>query len=230
MALVQFGGGVAQIVGRIGGTVFQRGRAGSQIKNLPINTGRKQRPVNVQRSRITTAATQWRNLDPTVQQEWAALAATLTRYNRLGVAYTPSGYQIWMESFLNSDYAKFGSILTAPVAYLTVPSYGAVTITIDMLVPEFTITGTITNGSDLFQWAIQATRPQGMGVQVNRQSFVTLSTTDQADTDPVDQWSRYKKAIGFSPQPGQVVFVRICAIAITTGQRSPWQLYRVVTT
>ena len=230
MASVEFGGGVSQIVGRVGGSVFQRGRAGSQLRTLPINTGRKQQEQNYSRSNYAATSTTWRTLQDFERLAWNAFALTEIRYNRFGVPYTPSGFQMFMEYNVNRSYVKPMPAIATPDALVPVPYIGGLGVTIDTSIPAFGWTGTLVNDNGTFQWMVQATRPQGQGVFRNRQSFLTVREAGAADALPTDVWSSYTKAIGFDPLLEQVVFVRVAAFSPSTGQRGPWETVRVITT
>lgn len=228
MALVEFGGGVSQIVGRVGGNVFQRGRAGSQLRTLPINTGRKQNQGNFARGSLSSSSSYWRTLSEARKATWNALALTQTRYNRVGTPYTPSAFQVFNELQNNAFLVAAGVFLTTAPAPSALPSFSGTTVDISSGGTSYAIDGTIVGGSSDWLWLIEATRPQGAGVQVNRAPFLIISATDDLSAVPTDQWSQYIRRIGFGPNEGQVIFTRISAIEAATGWRIPSQIIRSI--
>lgn len=228
MALVEFGGGVSQIVGRVGGNVFQRGRAGSQLRTLPINTGRKQNQGNFARGSLSSSSSYWRTLSEGRKAEWNALALTQTRYNRVGTPYTPSAFQMFNELQNNAFLVNAGVFLTSAPTPPAIPSLSDTTVGISSGAQSYTISGTIAGGSSDWLWLIEATRPQGAGVQVNRAPFLIISGLDDLTSLPSDQWANYVKRIGFGPLSGPVIFTRISAIEAATGWRMPSQVIRSI--
>ena len=230
MASVEFGGGVSQVVGRVGGSVFQRGRAGSQLRTLPINTGRKQNLLSSARTSLASVSTYWRKLSVGDQLLWTATANTQTRYNRLGVPYTPSGFQLFCELNLNIALINSAAIISTPPALPTLPSITSPSCTIDVSTPLYDITGGIVNGSAAYNWLIEATRPASLGVHSVRAPFCIIYNEDDTTTLPPDMWSSYYKRYSFTPPADTVIFTRICAIHKADGWRSPSQVIRTIVT
>lgn len=219
---------MSQIVGRVGGNVFQRGRAGSQIRSLPINTGRKQNQGNFARGSLSSSSSYWRTLSEARKATWNALALTQTRYNRVGTPYTPSAFQVWCELQFNYSIVNAGAYLSTAPAPVALPSLTLTTVDISEGGATYDIGGTIGGGSTDWQWIIEATRPQGAGIQVNRAPFLLISSDEPLDSLPPNMWAPYVKRIGFGPMEGQVIFTRISAIENSTGWRMPSQLIRSI--
>lgn len=228
MASVEFGGGVSQIVGRVAGCVFQRGRSGSQLRVLPINTGRKQNLVSPARVSLASVSSLWRSITDPRRLAWVALANTQTRYNRMGTAYTPSGFQLFCE--LNSNLLSTGvsTPITSAPAPVSLPSYTAITVAIDAATSAYSITGTIGGDTTDFVYVIEGARPVGAGVLSNRSAFCVLDRHDPASSDPTNMWGFYSRRLGFYPRAGQVVFTRISTVQVATGWRTPTQVIRTV--
>lgn len=116
MALVRFGGGVSEIRGSIAGQTFSRNRGGSYIRNRtkPINAPTV--PQSEWRSTFTGLMVAFSGLTPDQKVAWNTLAETVTRKNKLGESYTPSGVQLFMQNNLNLAAVGGGVISVAPVA------------------------------------------------------------------------------------------------------------------
>lgn len=114
MALIKLGQIAADIRGSIGGTTFARNRAGAFARNRtkPINPSTvKQSDA---RSRFGGVSFAWAALTQVQRDAWQAVAATITRLNRLGETYVPTGRQMFLE--VNNNAALVGDPLltTAP--------------------------------------------------------------------------------------------------------------------
>lgn len=102
MALIKFGGGVAAASGKVAGTVYARNRSGAYQRNWakPVNPGTAlQSGV---RAALSAAATGWAGLTAAQVEAWNAYANTMTRLNRLGDSYVPTGRQIYIEQAMNA--------------------------------------------------------------------------------------------------------------------------------
>lgn len=121
MSLIKTGGGVAAISGKTGGTVYARNKAGAYSRNWakPINPGRT-RQTDV-RSAFAAGSAAYSLLTLPQVAAWDAYASTLTRVNRQGDSYTPTGRQIFIEAY-NNNTAAGEAILTAPSEFSNVPA------------------------------------------------------------------------------------------------------------
>ena len=133
--LIKFGGGVAGASGKSGGTVFARNRTGAYARNWakPVN------PVSplqaAVRSDLAAAAAAWQERSSAQVDAWNAYAFTMTRLNRLGESYVPTGRQIYTESYLNMR-----SVGQAP---LTTP--GPTNISPSLVNPQITAAASTAN-------------------------------------------------------------------------------------
>ncbi len=99
MALVQYGGGVLDMRGSIGGQVHARNRFGSYIRarTTPVNpqSGRQ----NLIRSVIQSLSQQWSNTLSQLQRDaWEVYAAAITRTNALGAQIKLTGFNHFIRS------------------------------------------------------------------------------------------------------------------------------------
>lgn len=118
MAQIKFGGGVAAISGKIGGTVYARNRGGAYARTWakPTNTPTVKQSAN--RLAFGNISKDWAALTKLQQDNWNALASTATRLNRLGDAYTPTGRQVFLESANNMRVIGQTPLTNAPVSLL----------------------------------------------------------------------------------------------------------------
>lgn len=118
MGIIKFGGGVSAISGKVGGTVYARNRAGAYARNWakPTNTPTAKQSAN--RLAFGNVSKDWAALTSLQQEGWNTLASTVTRFNRLGDAYTPTGRQIFLESANNMRVISQTPLTDAPISLL----------------------------------------------------------------------------------------------------------------
>lgn len=117
MALVQFGGGVTQMRGSIGGTCFSRSAAGNIVRA-------RTKPINprsaLQQARRATAAmlTNYWSATLTEQQrtDWRAYAAGTTWTNRLGQVISINGLAAFVRTNALNALSGEAVIAAAPLA------------------------------------------------------------------------------------------------------------------
>lgn len=221
MGLVKFGGGVAGVSGKIGGTVYSRNQAGAYARNWA-------KPVNPSSGRQTSVRTQFSNgssgyslLNALKVSAWAGYAATLTRVNRQGANYTPSGRQMYMETAQN--LAQLGlAALSAPSAWSNVPTItviGAITHTV--VAGAFTVltmaAPTVTIPSGGVGWIIiEATPPHKVSItNVNNQYRQVLAGLISGA--PFDFFAGYSAVFGTTVTAGQIVNIRVRIIDNLSG-------------
>jgi hypothetical protein len=121
MSLIKTGGGVAAISGKTGGTVYARNRSGATARNWakPVNPGTS-RQTDV-RSFFAAASAAFSLLSLSQVAAWNAYAATMTRLNRQGDSYTPTGRQIYIEQYSNMQ-AVGETPLSSPTQWNNVPA------------------------------------------------------------------------------------------------------------
>ena len=115
MAIVKYGGGVAEFRGSIGGVTFSRNKAGtiSRIRKKP----RYKATSEAQRMSVALAyyTGLWHDvLNAGQRTAWRALAAATVWVNRLGDNYSPSGLNLYVRSNCLLHLAEDSRQDTAP--------------------------------------------------------------------------------------------------------------------
>ena len=118
MAVIKLGGGVADMRGSIGGTVFSRGPAGAYARQRvkPINPATHLQAAV--RARVSYLATAWsKTLIDTERTGWKAFAANTNFTNKVGDTILISGIACYIR--LNSLRLQMGLAVqnTAPLAF-----------------------------------------------------------------------------------------------------------------
>lgn len=162
----------------------------------------------------------WAQLSKVQVESWNALASTVTRKNRLGEDYTPTGRQIFLESANNLRVIGLPPIATAPFSLL-----------------QPTIDGTPALAADATGAAIAAMEVDGLAAQAAI-VFVLEATklftnakgnfkTDYRQIEfgstvaSIDFMASYVANFGPAGNPGDTVSVRLSYIDTTNGMRSP---------
>lgn len=98
MGLVKFGGGVASISGKVGGSVYAHNRYGSYVRNwkMPVDPGTAAQGAS--RARLSNAAEQWRTLTAAARTLWEQYAAATPLTNRIGEVIYLSGQAMYARS------------------------------------------------------------------------------------------------------------------------------------
>lgn len=97
MALVKFGGGIAQISGSIAGTTFARNRYGAIARNrsLPVDPA-SPRQINARSIVISVVATWTATLTAAQRTAWATYAQALNLTNRIGESMKITGFNAYV--------------------------------------------------------------------------------------------------------------------------------------
>ena len=230
MALIVFGGGVSGASGKSGGSVYARNRAGSYMRNWakPVNPGTVlQSGV---RQDLAAAAAAYQMLTYPQVTAWNAYAVTMTRLNRLGQTYVPSGRQIFIECYLNCK--QLGGIapqLTLPgptnVSPAFTTSFIAAAAQAAGVFTSLTVNATMTIPSgqdpvDCYILYYSAPTHPAQKSNVNKQR--RLLGNDASDAfSPLDIKSAWNAYFGSSAQDGHVVDVWLRGIDTLTNLATP---------
>jgi hypothetical protein len=129
MASIKFSGLVTGAAGKVGGQILQRGRTGYQLRNLTQPRKLPSRRLQEAQADLQSIAQQWSQLSDANRELWNALAATQTRFNRFGDAYTPTGYQLYTELNAAEQITDPGQFFSAPPTLSAVAPIASVDLT-----------------------------------------------------------------------------------------------------
>ena len=156
MASIKFGSFITDIRGKVGGSIIQGGRTGSQLRNLsqPIKTVS---PLSSQRKANFASFTQaWSQIGATDQNLWNVFASFQTRHNKFGDPYTPTGFQMFNEFNLFNASIAGTSVLVTPPPPNSIDPISALILTADSGGPTYTIDWTDNLGLGLQDVALYA--------------------------------------------------------------------------
>lgn len=230
-ATVQFGAMVTDLKGSTGGHTFKGNTSGTSLQTKinrsasgkaggKVTTNNAARLIN---PLINTGinATQWRSLSDADRSTWVAAAPNFPFLNKYGVAYTPSGFQLYMS--VNNNLLGIGlpAITVAP----------AVTPTANM--PLFTITSSgpvvwnldVPGGIPAGNTAtIYATTSQSVGRGLEPGRLKAIIQVDSSTTFPLLIAAEYSKVFGTMPTTGFAYAVGRITDVVTGRQGVPFQI------
>lgn len=213
--------------GSLGGAVFARNPTGVYMRARTAPTQPRTPSQVNNRDQFTIASQAWRTLGSSLIQGWNAYAETLSRTNSLGVRYTPSGFQVFVEYTRNLQSIGITDLPTLPTATFNPPAY------------DFLGFGNISDGTNLTQvtavnepnWdsVYLNTAFQGTPVYTPTQNFIGRATWRNianpfsysgADMPLLDQ---YIAVFGSAGAIGNNIWSRVRYVDYPTGQAGPWQ-------
>lgn len=230
MAQIKYGPAISGASGKSAGVVFSRNRSGAYIRNWakPINPPSPAQ--SAQRAMLGMSSHEYSMISQIDRDGWDSLALTVTRLNRLGEAYTPTGRQIFVEANNNCLAADFPMITTAP-GHLLAPQWETTPVfdvqyTADPPI-ELEI-ATITNlqdapAGDALNLRLMATP----GLPPSRRNGQTLyrSIINDAVGDPFPFFADYTFNFGYTWLPGNRILFAANLILGSNGMMSPTKYF-----
>lgn len=223
MATVQYGSIITEMRGSIGGIIFQK--SGTQLTARLKNPCRSQfkNSLNavsssILKNRLAQVASSWRNLTPTEQAAYATAAPSFPFYNRYGVSYTPSAFQLFC--WQNVNRLELGaSLLTTAPSPETQPDFSGLSLTVDA-VSNFTLAWTTEAAAS---WYISAFFTTGFsaGKALNNSALKQLALTNIGGLSSKNYFAGYVNKLG-TPVTGNKYQMRFRAIYKPNGQATAY--------
>jgi hypothetical protein len=220
MGLIKYGIAVADISGKVSGNVFARNRAGSYVRKWakPTNTPTASQSAN--RLAFGNVSKDWALLTLVQQAAWTALASTVTRLNRLGEAYTPTGRQIFLESANNLRVIGDAPLTDAPLSLLQPTIDGVPDLEVVQaagVLDEFRITGLAAQSG--IEYVLEATKAFGNVKGNFKTDYRQIKTAASGAT--IDAKADYIALFGDVVNLGDTISIRLSYIDTVNGMRSP---------
>jgi len=228
MASVKYGALITELKGKIGGTVFQGGPAGSVAKNIDAiadsakltkaDAGRAFPPRKI----IAQVSGLWRLLSQLQRDAWNAAAPLWPATNRFGEVYTPSGFNVFMK--LNAQMVNLtGVSLSDPPIGISIPLLDPITIAVpDDIEFNVDLPGGVPAG---FYLRTEATMPMGIAINPKNSFFKIIAQTPSGVIFPQDMADGYKEVYGLWLNVC-TIWTRFCLVSSTTGQKGIYQYYK----
>lgn len=219
-AKVKYGEMIADMRGKINGTVHSKNRSGQYMRN-------KTSPVNPQtasqsgvRNSFSTFAQGWRSLTQAQRDSWTSAAENFTKTNVFGDNVKLTGANLYMS--LNRNIATAGGVAISDPP-LPAAVTGITSLSGDPDVSDGTIVMTYTpaipaSGTVL----IFATAPQSAGVKFVKNKYRFIEAIVAADVSPYDITTAYEAKFGTGWKvAGQKVFVKFVPMITLSGITAP---------
>lgn len=207
MAKVKYGEMIADLRGKINGTVHSKNRAGNYMRN-------KTSPVNPQsvyqsavRTLFTTLSQGWRGLAVEERASWNAVVSSFARSNQFGDMKNMSGENLYIS--INRNLQTVGAaLLTTPPLPAAVTGLSALSLVAEVSVgtmlltyaPAIPATGVL---------LIFATPPVSAGISFVKNRYRFIDSILTANASPYNITSAYELKYGTGWQvAGQKVFVK----------------------
>jgi hypothetical protein len=213
MALIQVGGGVSVISGKIGGWVFARGPSGPYIRNFVIPIDPNSARQQVVRFAVAQLATRWTETLTDVQRAaWATYAGNVQLPNRLGAMRNISALAMYTRCNvprMTSVAPILGLLDDAPAIFdigtYTAPVIGIVSESADTVSMGFENTDdwAVEEGGAMY---VFASRPQNPTILYFRGPYRACATIPGAATPPT---SPQVVNLPFPVEAGQKIFIRV---------------------
>ena len=220
MGLIKFGGGVTAISGKIGGTVYARNRGGAYARNWAKPTNTPTEKQSLQRLGFGNVSKDWSALSKALQTDWDSLASTMTRINRLGDAYTPTGRQVYLESSNNLRQIGLSPLTTPPITSLQPTIDGTPVLVLEeaaSVIDSITINGLAAQSG--ISYVVEATKPFADLKTNFTNDYRQVATGNTATA--ISFIASYIAAYGDSMPLGAQVAVRLKYVDSQTGWASP---------
>ncbi len=206
MASIKLGALVADIKGKLAGNYFAKRKNTTVLavcgsKLTKADAGRT--ALQVARNSLSGVARKWQQLTAAQRLTWEAQAALLTWYTKVGVPYTPSGYQLFSQNNLNR--LKIGLDFLINYAEPTPPAdVNNVKIEIkgggDI---QYSYDGTLSGNKYV---VVYASFTNSIGVKYPKAGLKTIAVVGADVTADTDITDGYVNAYGGKPLSGMVFF------------------------
>lgn len=206
MASIKLGAIVADIKGKLAGNYFAKRKNTTVLavcgsKLTKADAGRTS--LQEARNSMALVSRAWSALSAEQQTVWENQAALLTWYTKVGVAYSPSGYQLFSQNNLNRSKLRL-PLLTNYVEPSAPADIARVQVEIGTGgVIEYTYTGTLSGHKYV---VVSASYPNSTGVKYAKGGYKKIAVIGPDEVGPVVITSEYISVFGAAPLSGMVFF------------------------
>lgn len=206
MASIKLGAIVADIKGKLAGNYFAKRKNTTVLavcgsKLTKADAGRT--ALQVARNSLAAVARKWQQLTAAQRLTWEAQAALLTWYTKVGIPYTPSGYQLFSQNNLNR--LKIG--LDFLINYVEpTPPADVNNIKIEIKTGgdiEYSYDGTLSGNKYV---VVSASYTNSIGVKYPKAGLKVIAVLGADNVGVEDITSGYVRTFGHKPLSGMVFF------------------------
>lgn len=218
MARVLFTAAVADIRGKLAGTVFSKNRSGAYIRTKVTPSNPQTAAQVEQRSLLSYFSKKWRGLTEAQREAWAGAVGEWQRTNVFGNVVNPSGQMLFNR--VNMAIAIVGgSEVSVPTVPTGVATPTALSVAVDTAETEMVVTFAETPVPSNTALIVEATAPQSAGINNANNKYRQIAILAPATATGENIWSAYVNKFG-APVAGKKIFFRVGFGSMTTGERS----------
>lgn len=217
MAKIKLTAFLADIRGKVSGTVFSKNRGGAyaRTKVSPINAQTTRQ--SAVRSQLTSFAQSFRSLTAAQIASWNNAVSNFTNTDVFGDVKTPSGINLYTKLNMNLAQVSVSPISDPPLPS-AVPSVDSLALTANGTSPALSLAFTPTPVPADTAFIVEATAPVSAGKSFVKSEYRQISFINAAATSPANLLTAYAAKFG-NPITGQKIFVRVTPVNKLTGQR-----------
>ncbi len=219
---------VAEIRGKLNGTVFSRNSSGAYVRNkvTPVNPNTSFQS-NV-RADFTTVAQDWRDLTAAERDAWNAGVVAFTHTDIFGDNVPLSGFGLHQSLNLNL-LAVSQSVITAPPLPGAVFNFTSASLAADFTLQTVTVTfaPVIPAGTSIL---VKATAALSAGKNFVKSELRQIDVLTTADVSPFSIETEYIAKFGAVGAIGSKLFLELRAVDDGTGQGGGRRLISAIAT
>lgn len=223
---LQLGFGLSDARGKVGGVVASKNRGGNYMRRkvTPVNPRTQFQLKN--RSRFGVLATLYKGLTEDQRNAWIAAVRDFQKTNVFGDLKQPSGIALYIrcnQTLFNADSPAItlpgiaGSVNTVFINSAAAAN-GAQTFTV-------TLSANVPSG---VRAVIYATTSLSPGINFAKNRLRKVSSHPAAAVSPINIASAYIARFGAIGAAGNVIWIGVQFVSITSGLASPMQMYKVI--
>lgn len=214
MALVQFGGGVAQIRGKLGGTIFSRNRGGSFVRTFVTPTNPNTPAQQQVRNALSTLVVKWLTVLTQLQRDgWETYADNVPMQNGLGDTIFLTGQQMFIRSnsvLIRNEKARVDDAPTIfNLGEFTPVVFSAVTTPFPQIFVNFTFADDWVTEIGAFMF-VQGSRQMNPTINFFKGPFLQIGAVIGNDAPP--PFPPLVVAVPFTYTPDNRTFIRVRVI------------------
>lgn len=217
-AKVKYGEMIADMRGKINGTVHSRNRGGAYMRNLSIPSNPRTAAQSAVRSALAGLSAAFRALTQSQISAWNSATSDFPSINVFGASINPTGLQLYVGVNRNIQIAG-GSAISNPPLPVGAAALVAGALTVNITGSVGTLAFTPDPVPADHTLVIEATRPLSPGISNPGSAYRQITTVAAAGPSPADIWDDYVARFG-APAEGQKIFVRARLIRTDTGEVS----------
>jgi hypothetical protein len=210
---------VADIRGKLNGSVFSKNRGGAFIRTK-VTPSNPQTPFQAGvRAILGSLAQAWRSLTEAQRNAWNAAVSNFTGTDIFGDIKTPSGINLYTK--LNANLAQVGvSGLTNPPLPEGAATLTTLSATADISDSELEVSAGSGNVPANNSLVIRATAPQSPGKNFLKGKYRDVRVVASGNPLTINVWSQYIARFG-APAAGQKIGIECYYVNTNTGEKSP---------